>query len=91
MIEKRDGRSEWEVDGAVETDKRYIVCLSSPSSYILPFFCLAFSVSLALSLVFLFLTNHRWSVVYSTWIEWVGSPVVLTAPDRAILMGADDD
>lgn len=23
--------------------------------------------------------------------EWVGRPVVLTAPDRAVLMGADDD
>lgn len=53
-------------------------------------FCLAFSVSLAL---FSFLSTAQ--PAFGGWCtgmaEWVGSPVVLTAPDRAVLMGADDD
>lgn len=47
------------------------------------------SFSLSFPSVFLFyLSTGGWHA----WMrEWVGSPVVLTAPDRAVLMGADDD
>lgn len=80
----------------IDQQRQYILSVSDSFSLHFLFlwfsFCLASSVSLALFPTVLPLS--RWVVGggWRAWMEeWVGSPVVLTAPDRAVLMGADDD
>ncbi len=80
-----EGVNERKMDGEAET--RHTLCVSSLSFSLFFFLSCFLSVTCSFFLSF-YLSTGGWR----TWMEeWVGSPVVLTAPDRAVLMGADDD
>lgn len=65
-------------DGETEAEKRHTVSVKFLFS--------------SFSLLFFFSVSQPVGGGWHAWMrEWVGRPVVLTAPDRAVLMGADDD